>query len=77
MQRLELTSGGMRSVDVEFLQRIYAEIDEPDGMLGIAALRTETSLWEQTRDYESAGRWADALTCYEQAGTNTKKRDAA
>ena len=45
------------------------ELDEPDGMQGIAAMRTSTSLLEQTREFESAGNWTDAMTCYEQVGT--------
>lgn len=53
--------------DIEFLQRIYASTEEPDGMTGIAALRKRTTLHEQIVDYEVAGNWVDSLTCYEQA----------
>jgi hypothetical protein len=33
-------------------------------MAGVAAIRHRTSLREETLDHESAGRWAEALTCY-------------
>jgi hypothetical protein len=57
---------GLLATDIEFLQLIYADIEEPDGMTGIAALRSQTTLREKIRDYESSGNWSDAQTCYEQ-----------
>lgn len=35
-------------------------------MAGVAAIRHKTSLFEETLDHESAGRWTEALTCYSQ-----------
>lgn len=58
---------GMSKEDIASLQRIYSEIDDPDGMSGVASLRHETTLREQICDLESEGSWADAMTCYEQA----------
>jgi serine/threonine-protein kinase ATR len=60
--------------DVNFLQRIYRYIDEPDGLSGILALRNEVvgidtgkDTLNQIIDHEHAGRWTDALMCYEAA----------
>ena len=50
-----------------FLQRIYQQLAEPDGMAGVAALRTVTSLDESLLDHRAGGRWAQVLTCYEVA----------
>lgn len=59
--------GGAVSVEaLQPLQLIYARLDEPDGMDGIASLRSVNPIREQIRDYESKAQWAEALTCYEQ-----------
>ena len=59
---------GMSAGDLHFLQRLYSSMDEPDGMAGIACMRSaSSSLSEQIRDHLSVGRWSDALTCYDQA----------
>ncbi|KAL1916083.1 uncharacterized protein VTP21DRAFT_6087 [Calcarisporiella thermophila] len=47
------------------LQRIYAHIDEPDGMDGIATMFLDMALEQQILEHESAGRWTAAQTCYE------------
>ncbi len=63
------------------LQEIYSKLDEPDGLagtpvhdvadhVGIAKIRQNTTLKHQILDYENAGKWADALTCYDQALQN-------
>src|SRR5688572_915091 len=52
--------------NIIFLQKIYSKLDEPDGLAGIATLREgKISLEEQILYHENAGRWADALTCYD------------
>ena len=59
---------GMTADDLHLLQRLYASMDEPDGMSGIAALRpSSSSLAERIRDLLSVGQWSDALTCYDHA----------
>lgn len=60
------------------LQRVYSQLDEPDGLAGISALRSvcvgaATSLdWferlqERIIDCEHDGKWSEALVCFEQA----------
>ncbi len=59
---------GLRKEDLSFFQKVYMGLDEPDALLGIAALRHhDPSLDERLRDLVSAGNWSDALTAYEQA----------
>ena len=59
---------GLSGENLHLLQRLYASMEEPDGMAGIAALRSSSSsLSEQIRDLLSVGQWSDALTCYDQA----------
>ena len=58
---------GLSADNLHLLQRLYASTDEPDGMSGIAALRSSSSLSEQVRDALSLSRWSDALTCYDRA----------
>lgn len=51
-----------------FLQKIYVALDEPDGVAGVAAVRTaEPSLTELILQYESTGNYRDAAACYERA----------
>jgi serine/threonine-protein kinase ATR len=52
---------------VSYLQKIYSTLDEPDGLTGIATLRTSTSLQEQILDDEASGKWIEAMHCYELA----------
>ncbi|KAB7496008.1 Serine/threonine-protein kinase ATR [Armadillidium nasatum] len=52
--------------NLSFLQSIYVELGEPDGVAGVAAIRQEEpSLKEQIIEYEATGRLHDALGCYE------------
>ena len=54
--------------DLRFLQLIYTNIDDEDGMIGGSNIRMDTpSLIERIQDYESQRKWNEALTCYEQA----------
>ncbi|XP_071509803.1 serine/threonine-protein kinase ATR-like [Diadema antillarum] len=51
-----------------FLQKLYIAMDEPDGVLGVSAIRLqEPSLREQIHDHESTGNLQDAVACYERA----------
>ena len=52
---------------LEQMQRIYANLDEPDGMDGIARLLLQPSLDSQILEHEACGRWTSAQTCYELA----------
>jgi len=46
------------------LQMIYVVLDEPDGVAGVAAMRTsEPSLSEQILQYESTGECVVFLRC--------------
>lgn len=48
-------------------QPIYASMDEPDGMEGLAVMMTQSSLDQEILNHETAGRWAEAQQCYELA----------
>ncbi len=52
---------------MELLQRIYAGLDDADGLMSVAKLRDRSSLEEQILDSEIAGDWTAALACYEQS----------
>jgi serine/threonine-protein kinase ATR len=62
-----LKSSMVTAEQVAQLQKIYSKLDEPDGLVGIATLRTSTSLQEQILDDESSGKWIEAMHCYELA----------
>lgn len=49
----------------EYLHRIYADLDEPDGMEGVTARVLAPSLEHQIREHESVGRWTSAQSCWE------------
>lgn len=66
-EHIELTNGNVED-HLEFLQKIYYALDEPDGIAGIAATRKKnTSLKEQIIEHESSGNLRDAVACYERA----------
>jgi serine/threonine-protein kinase ATR len=48
------------------LQEIYSKLDEPDGLAGVAKIRENTTLKQRILDFENAGKWSDALSCYDQ-----------
>ncbi|XP_066914478.1 serine/threonine-protein kinase ATR-like isoform X3 [Clytia hemisphaerica] len=53
---------------LEFLQKIYYALDEPDGISGIAATRNRTpTLNEKIFQHRSAGNLRGAVACYERA----------
>eukprot|EP00897_Mesotaenium_endlicherianum_P000569 jgi/Mesen1/10512/ME000083S10013 len=60
-------NGVFQDGDVTFLLEIYSGLDEPDGLAGLAQLRSSTSLEDEMLINEKSGNWAQALTCYEQA----------
>jgi hypothetical protein len=43
------------------MRQIYAELDEPDGLVGLATLRRNANLADIARTHSAAGRWDDAL----------------
>lgn len=49
----------------EYLHRIYADLDEPDGMEGVSAFIVSPSMDHQIREHESVGRWTSAQSCWE------------
>ncbi|XP_077973819.1 serine/threonine-protein kinase ATR-like isoform X2 [Styela clava] len=53
---------------IDFLQQLFVEMDEPDGVAGIAAVRLgKPTLNIQIKQLESTGKLQDACTCYEHA----------
>ncbi|KAL9656450.1 hypothetical protein ABK040_005215 [Willaertia magna] len=51
--------------EIHNLQRIYGELKERDSLLGIAALRTDTTIEENIIDKEVEGNWSEARDLYE------------
>jgi serine/threonine-protein kinase ATR len=49
----------------QFLQEIYSNIDEPDGMDGITSKIHGNSLEHQILEHRATGEWVAAQTCYE------------
>ncbi|KAJ9091817.1 hypothetical protein QFC19_008930 [Naganishia cerealis] len=49
----------------EYLHRIYADLDEPDGMEGVSTFIISPSMDHQIREHESVGRWTSAQSCWE------------
>ena len=47
------------------LQRIYAALDDPDSVDGLASIITSPTLEQQIIQHEVCGRWPAAQTCYE------------
>jgi serine/threonine-protein kinase ATR len=50
---------------LEKLQEIYANIDEPDGLEGVAAHLHVLDINQQILSHKKAGRWSAAQTWYE------------
>lgn len=61
----ENNNGGDLQPLYAHLQRIYAHIDEPDGMEGITSTLQARNLEQQILEEENVGRWTAAQTCYE------------
>ncbi|PWN50671.1 hypothetical protein IE53DRAFT_394976 [Violaceomyces palustris] len=49
----------------EKMHKIYAQLDEPDGMEGISTKVISPSLEHQIREHETTGRWTAAQSCWE------------
>ncbi|XP_010266921.1 PREDICTED: serine/threonine-protein kinase ATR isoform X2 [Nelumbo nucifera] len=60
-------SGVFEDDDVSFLMEIYSNLDEPDGLSGLAHLRKSANLHDQLLINKKAGNWAEVLTSCEQA----------
>ncbi|KAK7116236.1 hypothetical protein V1264_001954 [Littorina saxatilis] len=53
---------------LDFLQRLYDCLNEPDGVLGVAAVRqSESTLVQEILVHENLGHQQDAQACYERA----------
>ncbi|KAL3865678.1 hypothetical protein ACJMK2_043042 [Sinanodonta woodiana] len=53
---------------LDFMQRLYVAMDEPDGVLGVAAIRqSQPTLMEQILTHQSLGQQQEVQACYEQA----------
>lgn len=52
---------------LNFMQKLYVALDEPDGVLGVAAIRRAPTLTEQILIHESQGQHQCAQACYEKA----------
>jgi serine/threonine-protein kinase ATR len=50
--------------DIAFMYKIYSELDEPDGLAGVATLRPQVER-ELAADFVNAGRWQEALATYD------------
>ena len=61
----------LEPADINFLQNVYVGLNDTDGLAGVASTRArdpssgDTELHAQIVDHEAAGRWVDAITCYE------------
>lgn len=60
-------SGIFEDKDISFLMEIYSNLDEPDGLTGLACLRKSKSLQDQLLINKKSGNWAEVLTSCEQA----------
>ncbi|GFR86846.1 serine/threonine-protein kinase atr, partial [Elysia marginata] len=63
-----IASGQNIQQHLDFMQRLYVSMDEPDGVLGVAAVRiSQPTLMQQILTHESLGQQQDAQACYERA----------
>ncbi|RUS83841.1 hypothetical protein EGW08_008382 [Elysia chlorotica] len=63
-----IASGQNIQQHLDFMQRLYVSMDEPDGVLGVAAIRvSQPTLMQQILTHESLGQQQDAQACYERA----------
>jgi len=59
--------------DISLLQKIYAGIEEPDGLVGLCYLRSCVSLQDQIGEMEIQGRWHEALLGFDQLIRNNPR----
>lgn len=64
-ERDELPDLPVNPNDLEHLQKIYTQIDEPDGIEGIAAHLHVLDIDQQVLGHRKAGRWTAAQSWYE------------
>jgi len=64
-ERDELPGIPIDKHDLEHLQKIYTQIDEPDGIEGIAAHLHVLDIDQQVLGHRKAGRWTAAQSWYE------------
>ncbi|KAK9719934.1 Phosphatidylinositol 3- and 4-kinase [Popillia japonica] len=58
-----------------FLTKIYAQLDEPDAVSGVSALRNrEPTIQQRILELEVAGKLSDAVACYERIPPPLKLR---
>ncbi|CAI9104764.1 OLC1v1003516C1 [Oldenlandia corymbosa var. corymbosa] len=60
-------SGIFEDEDISFLMEIYSNLDEPDGLSGLACLRKLKSIQDHLLINKKAGNWAEVLTSCEQS----------
>lgn len=60
-------SGLFEDADISVLMETYSNLDEPDGLSGLACLRKSKSLQDQLLIDKRSGNWAEVLTSCEQA----------
>ena len=51
--------------NLNLMEKIYNSIDEPDGASGVWKLQSYKSVQDRINEYKNAGKWTDALACYE------------
>nr|XP_034325117.1 serine/threonine-protein kinase ATR isoform X2 [Crassostrea gigas] len=64
-----LTSKGQNLQDhLDFMQKLYGDMDEPDGVYGVASIRqAQPTVMEEILAHESLGHHHDSQACYEKA----------
>eukprot|EP01133_Synstelium_polycarpum_P004009 gene4009-4642_t len=73
--RKEVEAGQNRQIvinnNLPLLQKIYHDIDDVDGLLGLASLRTNTTMDDKILEYESSGSWNDSFLYHTNASQAT------
>lgn len=64
-QHIRSLGSGLLQEEYAKLQRIYANLDEPDGMQGISMKFISPSLEQEILEHQSTGKWAAAQSCFE------------
>nr|XP_022332154.1 serine/threonine-protein kinase ATR-like isoform X2 [Crassostrea virginica] len=64
-----LSSKGQNLQDhLDFMQKLYGDMDEPDGVYGVASIRqAQPTIMEEILAHESLGHHHDSQACYEKA----------
>ncbi|XP_062573409.1 serine/threonine-protein kinase ATR-like [Saccostrea cucullata] len=64
-----LSSKGQNIQDhLDFMQKLYVDMDEPDGVYGVASIRqAQPTVMEEILAHESLGQHHDSQACYEKA----------